>query len=152
MTRPGNIFSIAPHAPFLDTLAQAIIDGRVAPGWRREGPFWLSDFTIYLPTRRAANTLSRILADRLGDTPMLLPDIRPLGGDDPSTEPFIPPYEPVELPGAINRFKRRLLLAEIIERWLAVTGEGAFSAPGPGGFRVRPTGRKSLRWPICWAR
>ncbi|MBN14538.1 MAG: hypothetical protein CMJ15_04855, partial [Pelagibacterium sp.] len=79
MARSGTIFSIAPHAPFLPTLADAIIEGRVAPGWRRDGPFWLSDFTIYLPTRRAANTLSRILADRLGDTPMLLPDIRPLG-------------------------------------------------------------------------
>ena len=140
MARSGTIFSIAPHAPFLATLADAIIEGRVAPGWRREGPFWLSDFTIYLPTRRAANTLSRILADRLGDTPMLLPDIRPLGGDDPSQEPFIPPYEPVELPGAINRFKRRLLLAEIIERWLAVTGEGAFSAPGLGGVSGAPNG------------
>ena len=140
MARSGTIFSIAPHAPFLATLADAIIEGRVAPGWRREGPFWLSDFTIYLPTRRAANTLSRILADRLGDAPMLLPDIRPLGGDDPSQEPFIPPYEPVELPGAINRFKRRLLLAEIIERWLAVQGEGAFSAPGPGGFSGVPNG------------
>ncbi|MEQ8445653.1 MAG: double-strand break repair protein AddB [Pelagibacterium sp.] len=140
MAQPDTIFSIGPHVPFLDTLAEAIIDGRVAPGWRREGPFWLSDFTIYLPTRRAANKLSRILADRLGDTPMLLPDIRPLGGDDPSQEPFIPPYEPVELPGAINRFKRRLLLAEIIERWLAVQGEGAFSAPGPGGFSGAPNG------------
>ncbi|WP_417578739.1 double-strand break repair protein AddB [Pelagibacterium sp.] len=140
MAHRDTVFSIAPHAPFLATLAEAIIDGRIAPDWQREGPFWLSDFTIYLPTRRAANALSRILAERLGDTPMLLPDIRPLGGDDPSQEPFIPPYEPVELPGAINRFKRRLLLAEIIERWLVVQGDGAFSSPGPGGFSGAPNG------------
>jgi ATP-dependent helicase/nuclease subunit B len=92
MARHGNIFTIAPHAPFLDTLAQALIDGRIAPDWPRHGAFWLSDMTIYLPTRRAATTLSRVLADRLSAHPMLLPDIRPLGGEDPAQEPFLPPY------------------------------------------------------------
>ncbi|WP_332712933.1 double-strand break repair protein AddB [Pelagibacterium mangrovi] len=140
MARYGNIFTIAPHAPFLDTLAQALIDGRIAPDWPRHGAFWLSDMTIYLPTRRAATTLSRVLADRLSAHPMLLPDIRPLGGEDPAQEPFLPPYEPLDLPAPINRFKRRLLLAELIERWLAARSDAPFSAPGPGGFSGPPNG------------
>ncbi|WMT92041.1 double-strand break repair protein AddB [Pelagibacterium sp. H642] len=138
MTRRGNVFTIAPHAPFLDTLARALIDGRIAPDWPRHGAFWLSDMTIYLPTRRAATALSRILAQALSDHPMLLPDIRPLGGEDPAQEPFLPPYEPLDLPPPINRFKRRLLLAELVERWLATRSDGPFSAPGLGGFSGAP--------------
>lgn len=138
MAPHGKIFTIAPHSDFLDTLADALIDGRIAPDWPRSGPFWLSDFTIYLPTRRAANALSRILADRLAHEPLLLPDIRPLGGDDPAQEPFLPPYEPVELPSPINRFKRKLLLAELIERWLAMQSGTPFSAPGLGGHSGAP--------------
>lgn len=140
MARHGKIFTIAPHAPFLATLAEALIDGRLAPDWSRTGPFWLADMTIYLPTRRAATALSRELAARLAHTPMLLPDIRPLGGDDPTQEPFVPPYAPVELPAPINRFKRRLLLAELVERWLATRSDGPFSAPGLGGFSGAPNG------------
>lgn len=140
MARHGKVFTIAPHAPFLDTLAQALIDGRIAPDWPRTGPFWLSDMTIYLPTRRAATALSRRLAEQLGDRPILLADIRPLGGEDPSQEPFLPPYEPLDLPAPINKFKRRLLLAELVERWLATRSDGPFSAPGLGGFSGGPNG------------
>lgn len=139
-----NIFTIAPHAPFLETLAEALISGRIVPDWPRSGPFWLADMTLYLPTRRAATALSRRLAARLGEAPMLLPDIRPLGGDDPTQEPFIPPYEPLDLPGPINRFKRRLLLAELVERWLATRADGPFSAPGLGGFSGAPNGAEIL--------
>ncbi|HWJ89263.1 MAG TPA: double-strand break repair protein AddB [Pelagibacterium sp.] len=144
MTRHGSIFSIAPHAPFLHTLASALLDGRIAPGWARTGPFWLSDMTVYLPTRRAANALSRLLADRLADQPLLLPDIRPLGGEDPEQEPFLPPYEPLDLPPPINRFKRRLLLAELVERWLAVRSDNPFSSPGLGGVTGAPNGAEIL--------
>src|SRR5690606_20272002 len=108
MARHGSVFSIPPDAPFLATLAEALLDGRLTPDWPREGPFWLSDITLSLPTRRAATALSRLIAGRLGASPLLLPDIRPLGGEDLSQEPFLPPYEPIALPPAINRFKRRL--------------------------------------------
>ncbi|SDG25695.1 double-strand break repair protein AddB [Pelagibacterium luteolum] len=145
MARPGSISSIAPHAPFLPTLADALVSGTILPNWRREGPFWLSDMTIYLPTRRAATRLSRLIAERLGDQPMLLPDIRPLGGEDPAQEPFLPPYEPITLPPPINRFKRRLLLAELVEKWLATQrGATAFSAPGLGGHSGPPNSAEIL--------
>lgn len=129
------LYTIPPDAPFLATLADALIAGPLFPDWPRQGPFWLADMTIYLPTRRAATALSRTIADRLGDSPALLPDIRPLGGDDPTEEPFLPPYEPLDLAPPVNRLQRRLLLAQLVEKWLARQSEPAFSAPALGGFR-----------------
>ncbi|WP_116652261.1 double-strand break repair protein AddB [Pelagibacterium sediminicola] len=134
----GNIFSVPPHAPFLETLARALIDGAVLPGWPRQGPFWLSDITIFLPTRRARGALADALVAALGGAPMLLPDIRTLGGEDPSEEPFLPPYEAVALPPAMSRVKRRLLLAQLIGKWLATRADTPFSAPALGGYRGGP--------------
>src|SRR5690606_7333088 len=37
----GKLYTIAPHAAFLPTLADRILDGTLLGGWRREGPFWL---------------------------------------------------------------------------------------------------------------
>ena len=39
----GHLFSIAPHAPFLTTLADRIIDGTLLGDWPRTGHFWLSE-------------------------------------------------------------------------------------------------------------
>ena len=73
-----TLYSIAPHAPFLATLADRILDGTLLAGWERKGPFWLSDVTIILPTSRARLALADQFAARgVG----LLPDMRTLGGD-----------------------------------------------------------------------
>lgn len=138
MSGRANIFSIPPHAPFLDTLAQGLLAGTLLPDWPREGPFWLSDITIFLPTRRARAGLAEALVAALGEKPMLLPDIRTLGGEDPAEEPFLPPYEALSLPPAMGRVKRRLLLAQLIERWLATRADAPFSAPALGGYQGRP--------------
>lgn len=138
MSARANIFSIPPHAPFLDTLAGSLLACAILPDWPREGPFWLSDITIFLPTRRARIALVDALVKALGDRPMLLPDIRTLGGEDPTEEPFLPPYEPVALPPAMGKLKRRLLLAQLVERWLATRSDTPFSAPALGGHRGKP--------------
>lgn len=138
MGKRSNVFSIPPHAPFLDTLAQSIVDGKLLPDWPREGAFWLADITIFLPTRRARTALVESLVKALGNHPMLLPDIRALGGEDPTEEPFLPPYEPLSLPPPMGKLKRRLLLAQLVERWLATRQDSPFSAPSLGGHRGRP--------------
>jgi hypothetical protein len=51
--RHDSLFTIAPDTPFLETLAARVLDGTLLGGWDRSGPFWLSDVTIILPTRRA---------------------------------------------------------------------------------------------------
>lgn len=112
MSRRG-LYTIAPHAPFLSTLADRILDGTLPRGWDRSGPFWLSDVTIILPTRRARLALSEVFAERLGGA-ALLPDIRTLGGEATDEEPFLPPIEaPVE-PEPASMLERRLVLAQLV--------------------------------------
>ncbi|MCB9992674.1 MAG: double-strand break repair protein AddB [Hyphomicrobiaceae bacterium] len=111
-----SVFTIAPHAPFLDVLADALLDGRLLPRWPREGAFWLSDITIYLPTRRARLTLIERLAERAGPA-LLLPDIRTLGGETGEEDLFLPPFDREPLPPAQSRLRRQLMLAAEIEVW-----------------------------------
>jgi inactivated superfamily I helicase len=72
-SRP-RVFSIPPGCPFLPTLIEQILEGRVLPGLHD-----LSDATLYLPTRRAARALSALLAERAGGRALLLPRIVALG-------------------------------------------------------------------------
>src|SRR6185437_4953457 len=102
-----KLFTIAPDAPFLTTLARAIADGTLLAGWPRSGPFWLTDVTI------------------------LLPDIRTIGGEDAEAEPFLPPIDlPAPLPAAAPA-ERRLTLARLIDQWARLEGPKAGLATPP---------------------
>ena len=59
MSRRG-LYTIAPHGRFLPLLVEGVLDGTLLNGWERSGPFWLSDVTIILPTRRARLTLAEL--------------------------------------------------------------------------------------------
>ena len=51
MSGSSRVFSIPPGAPFLPTLAEALLAGRLVPGFRFDGdPLALADVTIYVPT------------------------------------------------------------------------------------------------------
>jgi ATP-dependent helicase/nuclease subunit B len=117
----GRLFSIAPSAPFLPTLVDAILDGTLLGDWPREGAFWLSDVTIILPTRRARLRLAQEFTVR--GYP-LLPDIRTFAGEAAEEEPFLPPHDLPDLPVPVSATERRLVLATLIEAW-AKTAEGA---------------------------
>ena len=124
-----NLFTIAPDAPFLPTLAEAVLDGTILSGWPQSGPFWLADVTIVLPTRRAQLALADAFAARLGGT-ALLPDIRTFGGEAGDDEPFLPPLDaPQPLPAA-GALERRLVLGRLIAAW-AKTPDGlaGFASP-----------------------
>ena len=109
-----NVFTIASDAPFLATLAAAILDGTLLGDWPRTGAFWLADVTILLPTRRARLALAEEFLRRGHG---LLPDIRTLGGEDATEEPFLPPIDAPALPAAISPLDRRLILARLIDAW-----------------------------------
>ncbi len=68
MAARPRVFTIPPSAPFLPTLAQALMDGRLVPGFAPGAdPAELARATIYLPTRRAcrlARQASAIAVDR----------------------------------------------------------------------------------------
>jgi ATP-dependent helicase/nuclease subunit B len=124
-----NLFTIAPHTPFLPCLVDAVMDGRLLAGWDRTGPFWLSDVTVILPTRRAQETLAAAFAAHPGFTG-LLPDLRTFGGEASDEEPFLPPFDAAPMPRLASGLKRRLTLSSLVAAW-AGTAEGkeAFSTP-----------------------
>src|SRR3954469_9476034 len=116
-----RVFSIPPGCPFLPTLADALLGGRILPGFP-DSPAALADATIYLPTRRAARGLVAFLAERGGSRAQLLPRIVPLGEADEAefeltagaaleeAEVLAPPIPPLE---------RRLILTRLVQRWSA---------------------------------
>ncbi|MBL8600121.1 MAG: PD-(D/E)XK nuclease family protein [Devosia sp.] len=126
MSRRG-LYTIAPHGRFLDLLADRVLDGRLLGGWERSGPFWLSDVTIILPTRRSRLVLAELFATRLGGV-ALLPDIRTFGGESAEEEPFLPPVESEALPPEASILERRLTLSRLV-RQFALSADGFASPP-----------------------
>ncbi|SEP59920.1 ATP-dependent helicase/nuclease subunit B [Devosia sp. YR412] len=126
-----SVFSIAPQAKFLRVLAEKVSDGTLLSGFDRSQPFWLSDVTIVVPTRRAKLVLAEEFS-RLGHG--LLPDIRTFGGEVEDEEPFLPPFDaPTPLPAA-SGLKRRLVLSELVNQWAnSPAGQRAFSSPPTAG-------------------
>jgi len=78
-----RLYTIPPSAPFLTTLARAILQGELpSPGGAKPDPLTLPLTTIYLPTRRAGRALREaFLAEAKGEA-LLLPRIRALGDPD----------------------------------------------------------------------
>jgi ATP-dependent helicase/nuclease subunit B len=122
-----NLFTIAPDAPFLDTLAARIMDGTLLGDWPRSGPFWLSDVTILLPTRRAELALAEAF---LKHGAGLLPDIRALGDEPGEEHLFLPRSDAPALPKVMPPVERRLILARLIDVWARKTdGAAGFASP-----------------------
>ena len=121
-----NLFTIAPDAPFLPTLAAHIVDGTLLAGWSRDTPFWLTNVTVLLPTRRACAALAEAFRPfRLG----LLPDIRALGDQDEEAAPFLPPIDMPPDPAAMPAPVRRLILARLVAHWAKQPGTSGFATP-----------------------
>src|SRR4051794_4257305 len=124
MTPRSRVFSVPPGAPFLPTLAEALLSGALLRGRPLDSPDW-ADATVYLPTRRAARAFAETLSARHGGRAQLLPRIIPLGGADEaefelaaaSTQPV---FEAAEAPAPpIAPTERRLILARLVQRWAA---------------------------------
>jgi ATP-dependent helicase/nuclease subunit B len=122
-----GLYTIAPHGRFLPLLVDKVLDGTLLGGWDRSGPFWLSDTTIVLPTRRARLALAEIFAERLGGA-ALLPDIRTFGGDSAEEEPFLPPVDSESMPPEASRLERRLTLSRLV-RQFAISAQGFATPP-----------------------
>ena len=72
--RAPRVFTIPAGAPFLETLADALLDGTLVEGFSREiGPLGLAAATIYVPTRRSARAFAATLATRLSGGVGVLP-------------------------------------------------------------------------------
>lgn len=78
-----RLYTIPPSAPFLTTLAGAILAGDLpVPGGAEPSLLDLPRTTIYLPTRRAARTLREAFLEQSGGEALLLPKILALGHAD----------------------------------------------------------------------
>ena len=111
-----RVFTVPPGVPFLPTLAEALVEGRLfAAGG--DGLSW-ADATIYLPTRRAARAFAKVLGERNGGRAQLLPRIVPLGEADEAEFELAASFEAAEaLAPPIAPLERRLILARLIQRW-----------------------------------
>jgi len=115
-----RVLSIPAGAPFLPTLADALLAGRLVPGFAHDGdPLRLAEATIYVPTRRAARALRGVFVDRLGGGAAILPSIRPLGEFDDDAPLFDGEAgeAALALKPPIGGLDRILLLSPLVQAW-----------------------------------
>ncbi|KMO33664.1 double-strand break repair protein AddB [Methylobacterium tarhaniae] len=134
----GRVFTIAPGSRFLDTLAEALLSGRLV-GDLAGGPFGLAAVTLYLPTRRAARALAAILARECGPA-ALLPRMVPLGEADEAeldllSAPQAERRDDVLRP-PIPALERRLILARLVQAWAGTVDRQLLPLGDEVPFRV----------------
>ncbi|QIB33779.1 double-strand break repair protein AddB [Ancylobacter pratisalsi] len=129
-----RLFTIPASAPFLDTLADALLDGRLIEGFApRADPLALASATVFLPTRRAGRLFAEALRKRAPSGVVLLPRIVPVGDVDEEALAFADSF--VDPPEAVPAMTRRLALAHLIGRWRSLLrdDDGLMAvAAGPG--------------------
>jgi ATP-dependent helicase/nuclease subunit B len=106
------IYSIPFSSPFLGTVADYLLNQTFR--------FPLSVWTIYLPTRRACNSLEAALFEKGGGKALILPRIVSLGDIEPEEMSLLSlqgAEEVSHLPPIISESRRRLLLASLIEQF-----------------------------------
>ena len=112
MNPARRLYTIAPGRPFLDSLADGLLERT------RDDPLRLAEITVLLPTRRACRALLETFLRRSEGAALLLPNLRPLGEveddalaiEDPSADEVAP---------AVPARRRQLLLARLIEAYAA---------------------------------
>lgn len=131
---PGpHLYTIPSGVSFLDTLAKAILDGRLpVSGGKPPDRLELSQWTILLPTRRAVRALGEAFMRVSGDEAMLLPRIRPLGDVEEDALALLSASDvlgsgplALELPDAIGTLERQLVLTRLVLAWSQALSTGS---------------------------
>ena len=120
-----HVVSIPPGVAFLPTLVDALLEGRLVPGFTPgDDPLALASATIFVPTRRAARTLAATFVGRLNRDAALLPDIRPLGtadADEIAMDAALGGLEAgmgaASLAPAIDPTARHIILTQYVRTW-----------------------------------
>jgi ATP-dependent helicase/nuclease subunit B len=122
----AKVFNIPASAPFLRTLIAALRDGTLISGFPgSDDPLVLARLTLYLPTRRACRLAREGFLEFTGGAPALLPRIVPIGDIDEEELIFAQAATgaiaetALALPRQIEPLERRLLLAQLVNKWAA---------------------------------
>src|SRR5215216_7932236 len=134
--RTPRLFTIPASAPFLPTLVKALLAGRLVPGFpASRDPLALAGATLYLPTRRACGLAREVFLEEMETSAAVLPRILPIGDIDEDelvfAEATTGPLAGIalDLPPALGRLERRLLLMQLVLQWM----EAAPEVRGEGG-------------------
>ncbi len=120
-----RVYNIAPGGDFLHVLAREILLGFPFAQAKREIPP-LPNWTILLPTRRAARILGSILAQHSGQRTLLLPTIKPIGDIDDGR--LQDDGSAADIPAAISRTGQVLLMLDILKNWAANNPQAKIAA------------------------
>jgi len=144
-----RLYTIPPSAPFLSTLAKAVLNGDLpAPRGIKPDSLTLPRATIYLPTRRAVRALRDAFLDAAGGRAALLPSIRALG--DPDEDAAIifgaegdadEGFADAGGARSIGPLERHLALMRLILAWGQALRKGASAEPsglGPVPLAATP--------------
>ncbi|MFM9847993.1 MAG: double-strand break repair protein AddB [Hyphomicrobiaceae bacterium] len=123
--RRPQIFTVPPEQPFLTALAQAILRGDLPkPGGAAPEPLDLPQYTILLPTRRAARALQEAFLKAGGGKAMLLPRITPIAEGQEDLGLLEGAISPLDLGDAadtllpaVGELERRLVLTRLVMAW-----------------------------------
>jgi ATP-dependent helicase/nuclease subunit B len=119
-----RVFNIPASAPFLPTLIEALLGGKLGFAAPRD-PLALAQATLFLPTRRACRLARDTFLDVLKDDAAILPRIVAIGDIDEDEIAFAEAAtgdiaaDALALPEALGGLERRLLLTQLISKWAA---------------------------------
>ena len=119
---PARVFTIPASAPFLPTLIEALLGGKLgfAPA---ADPLALATATLYLPTRRACRLARDAFLEVVKDGVAILPRIVAIGDIDEDEIAFAEAAtgdiaaEALALPESLGGLERRLLLTQLVAKW-----------------------------------
>ncbi|MGI9463697.1 MAG: double-strand break repair protein AddB, partial [Aestuariivirgaceae bacterium] len=118
---PASVYTIPPDLDFTRTLAEQILTGQLPrPGGPVADPLSLINWTILVPTRRAARALTMAFAADRSTGTRLLPRIRPLGDiddDELAAETVLGGLPELDIAPAIAPLQRQFVLARLILQW-----------------------------------
>ena len=131
---PARVLTVAAGAPFLDTIANAILSGDLPrTGGGKPDILALPDITLILPTPRATRAMQDAFLRASGDQALLLPRIASIteGEEDLalisalSDQVGLGVHEIADLPPAIDDIERKVTLTRLVLHWSSVMADAA---------------------------
>ncbi len=113
-----KVWTIPPGANFLKALAETLAAGKDLAA----NADALADDLIYIPNRRSARALALALFEAAGGTPILMPDIRPLGDLETDEPPPGAESALADLPPAVSPAARLGRLSVLVKAFYDAQG------------------------------